>query len=138
MSNLFDTSVTAAAKTGIIFPFTQKTSRAAHSAMQQSEDSGRQRLKKILIPELNPLKTISETNLMKLKFFKNLIAVAEEKNLNQFFQAEKQKQKQNWLHAHGRKEVQGSFLDFSVSLISLSAAKEKLLWKPCTELAFSP
>lgn len=46
---------------------------------------GKDSKKYLLIPELDPLKTISEINLMKLKFFKKLIAVAEKKNLNQFF-----------------------------------------------------
>lgn len=46
---------------------------------------GKDSKKYLLIPELDPLKTIPEINLMKLKFFKKLIAVAEKKNLNQFF-----------------------------------------------------
>lgn len=97
---------------------------------------GKDSQKYLHISEFNLLKIKSEINQMKLKFFKKLTAVTKDKNLNQFFQAEKQKQ--NWLHAHGSKEVQESFLDFSVSLIALSAAKEKLLWKPCIELLFSP
>lgn len=54
---------------------------------------GKDSKKYLLIPELNPLKTISDINQIKPKFFKKLTAVAEEKNLNQFFQAEKTKAK---------------------------------------------
>lgn len=51
---------------------------------------GKDSKKHLLIPELNPLKTISKINQIKLKFFEKLTAVAEQKNLKQFFEAEKQ------------------------------------------------
>lgn len=104
--------------------------------MQESENSGKQRFKKILTHS----RTESTEDHIKNK--SNKTEVLQKAHCRRWREKSKpvlssRKTKAKLVTCTWEERSTRVVSGFSVSLMSLSAAKEKLVWKPCTELAFS-